>query len=241
MKRARSRTTLSIESFDPDTLRLEQRRGMRTMRLRVNPRSGAVVLSFPAHVSRRRALEWARRQGDWIAARKASLPAAVPLEAGRVIPFRGEERRIISDPAKSRGVTAGAGEIVVGGSLDLLPSRLQRWLQAEARRLLQEDTAEFALKAGVTVARIGIGDPVSRWGSCASTGVIRYSWRLVLAPDWVRRATAAHEVAHRVHMNHGAAFHALVHHLLGSDPAPARAWLRAHGLALHRIAPRPAR
>ena len=49
----------------------------------------------------------------------------------------------------------------------------------------------------------------------------------------MRRATAAHEVAHRVHMNHSAAFHALVATLYGRDPAAERAWLRRHGASLH--------
>ena len=99
--------------------------------------------------------------------------------------------------------------------------------------LLARETAEFAAKAGVSVGKVAVGDAKGRWGSCASTGVIRYSWRLILAPGFVRRATVAHEVAHRVHMNHGAAFHALVARLLDDDPAPARAWLRTHGAALH--------
>ncbi|WP_156454078.1 M48 metallopeptidase family protein, partial [Sphingomonas sp. CCH15-F11] len=56
-----------------------------------------------------------------------------------------------------------------------------------------------------------------------------------LAPPFVLEATAAHEVAHRVHMNHGPAFHALVAQLLDDDPAPAMAWLRRHGATLHWI------
>jgi predicted metal-dependent hydrolase len=80
---------------------------------------------------------------------------------------------------------------------------------------------------------VSIGDPKGRWGSCASSGAIRYSWRLILTPGFVRRATVAHEVAHRVHMNHGARFHALVRQLYGEDPTPARAWLRRHGAQLH--------
>ena len=99
--------------------------------------------------------------------------------------------------------------------------------------LLSEETREFAEKAGVSVPSVGVGDPVSRWGSCAASGAIRYSWRLILAPAFVRRATVAHEVAHRIHMNHSPRFHALVAELLESDPAPARRWLRAHGSALH--------
>ena len=59
-----------------------------------------------------------------------------------------------------------------------------------------------------------------------------------MAPDFVRRATVAHEVAHRLHMDHSPRFHAVVRELLGEDPAPARAWLRREGGALHRIGSR---
>ncbi|HVJ02987.1 MAG TPA: M48 family metallopeptidase, partial [Sphingomonas sp.] len=82
---------------------------------------------------------------------------------------------------------------------------------------------------------VSIGDPRGRWGSCASSGAIRYSWRLILAPQHVRRATVAHEVAHRIHMNHSPAFHRLVALLYEADPTPAREWLRRNGAMLHRV------
>ena len=125
------------------------------------------------------------------------------------------------------------GRLLAQGPAETLARRVELWLRREALRVLSEETAEFAAKAGVTVAQVAVGDPRGRWGSCAGTGVIRYSWRLILAPGFVRRATVAHEVAHRVHMNHGPAFHALDRELLGTDPAPARAWLRSHGAGLH--------
>src|SRR3546814_5691061 len=93
----------------------------------------------------------------------------------------------------------------------------------------------YAGRAGFIVSQVTVGDPRGRWGSCAASGAIRYSWRLILAPDHVRRATVAHEVAHRLHMDHGPAFHAAAARILGDDPAPARAWLRTHGAALHWI------
>ncbi|RZM07009.1 MAG: DUF45 domain-containing protein, partial [Sphingomonas sp.] len=111
--------------------------------------------------------------------------------------------------------------------------RVEAWLKRQALDLLAAETREYAAKAGVTVAHVAVGDAKGRWGSCASSGTIRYSWRLLLAPGHVRRATVAHEVAHRVHMNHGSDFHALVALLFEADPAPARTWLRAHGAALH--------
>jgi predicted metal-dependent hydrolase len=85
------------------------------------------------------------------------------------------------------------------------------------------------------VRSVAIGDASSRWGSCSSSGAIRYSWRLILAPphllDWV----VAHEVAHRVHMDHSAAFRALEARLYGGDVRAARAELRALGPRLKRI------
>jgi predicted metal-dependent hydrolase len=55
-----------------------------------------------------------------------------------------------------------------------------------------------------------------------------------MAPDHVRRATVAHEVAHLRHMDHGPAFHALVDELHDGDVGAARAWLRREGRGLHR-------
>ena len=110
-----------------------------------------------------------------------------------------------------------------------------RWLRAEAQRLLDLETRACAAAAGVTIESVRVGDARSRWGSCTGSGAIRYSWRLVMAPGWVRRAVVAHEVAHRIHMHHGPDFHALAAELNGSDPAPAMRWLHTNGTRLQGI------
>ena len=207
----------------------------KVMRLRVDARTGAIVLTLPARASERKALQWAAEQRTWIEAALAGVPASTPIEPGVNIPLYGVPHRLDWSEGASRLVKVEEGRIVVGGPSETLEPRLLRWLKQHARTLLDRETREFAAKAGVTVTRTGIGDPLSRWGSCSSSGAIRYSWRLILVPEWVRRATVAHEVAHRVHMNHGPHFHALVEELLGWDPKPARQWLRRQGAAVHRI------
>jgi predicted metal-dependent hydrolase len=207
----------------------------RVMRLRVDRRTGEVVLTLPPRASRRKALEWASTHREWIERQLARIEAAVPLEPGGLVPLHDKPHAIDWDSARSRVPRLEEGRIVAGGPIEGLEARILRWLRRHALDLLARETAEFAAKAGVAVSRVAVGDPVSRWGSCSSSGAIRYSWRLVLAPDFVRRATVAHEVAHRVHMNHGPQFHALVETLLGADPKPARLWLRRRGAALHRI------
>lgn len=207
----------------------------RAVRLRVDRRTGEVVLTVPKRASRRHALAWAESQRDWIEARLADLVPAIALVPGAILPLYDRPHRIDWSAGRPRTPSLEEGRLVVGGPERGLEARLLRWLRRHALDLLAADTADFAAKIGVRVTRVGVGDPLSRWGSCSATGGIRYSWRLILAPDWVRRATVAHEVAHRVHMNHGPEFHRLVERLLGADPKPARLWLRRHGPVLHRI------
>ncbi len=205
------------------------------MRLKVDSRTGAVTLTYPRRVSERKALQWAAKQREWIEAALANVPSETAIAPGAIIPVEGVSHRIEWEAGRPRTVRLEEGRLVMGGPVETLEARLLRWLKQRALTVLERETRDFAAKAGVAVTRVGIGDPSSRWGSCSSSGAIRYSWRLILAPDWVRRATVAHEVAHRVHMNHGPDFHALVDDLLGADAKPARTWLRREGASLHRI------
>lgn len=205
----------------------------RRMRLTVDPRDGAVKLTCPKRTKVSDAIAFAERHRDWVEAVLADLPRARPILAGARIPFEGGELLIDWQADTSRVVRRETDRLVFGGPAESIGPRVLRWLRAEALRRLDPETRGFADRAGVSVNRVAIGDPRARWGSCSSSGDIRYSWRLVLAPVAVREATVAHEVAHRLHMDHSPAFHAAVARLLGRDPAPERAWLREHGSGLY--------
>lgn len=205
------------------------------MRLRVDPRTGGVLLTVPRRASHKKALEWAAGQRAWVEAALAGVPEAVTIGPQSVVPLYGLPHILDWSPDRLRTIRLEPGRLVAGGPLEGLEARALRWLKRHARDLLDTESRELAAKLGIEVTSVGVGDPKSRWGSCSSSRAIRYSWRLILAPEWVRRATVAHEVAHLVHMNHGPQFHALVEELLGTDPRPARLWLRREGGTLHRI------
>lgn len=224
---------LRLPGGTPVTLKVSPR--ARVMRLRVDPRTGGVLLTVPRRVSQRRALAWAAGHRDWIEKALADIAPAIPIGDGSILPLEGEPHRIDWDPARPRRVERRDGLLLVGGPAEGLEGRILRWLRGRARDLLSEETRFYAARAGRKPARVAVGDPLSRWGSCSMSGAIRYSWRLILAPAFVRRATVAHEVAHLVHMNHGRDFHALVADILGEDPRPARLWLKREGASLHRI------
>ncbi|HWI86334.1 MAG TPA: SprT family zinc-dependent metalloprotease [Sphingomonas sp.] len=207
----------------------------RRMRLAVDPCDGAVRLVLPRRAALTPALKWAESQRAWIEQALAKLPAAAPLGHGSTVPFEGELLAIDWHAGGSRSVRRDGARLIVGGPEDMIATRVLRWLRAEAARRLDAETRLIAARAGVEVGRVRIGDPRTRWGSCSSSGDIAYSWRLILMPPAVREATVAHEVAHRLHMNHGPEFHAAVERLLGRAPTIERAWLKAHGATMQRL------
>ncbi|MCJ2185150.1 M48 family metallopeptidase, partial [Novosphingobium sp. 1949] len=114
-----------------------------------------------------------------------------------------------------------------------LAPRVARWLQAEARPLLAADLAHYCERAGQAVPALALSNAKRRWGSCAANGAIRINWRLIMAPDFVRRSVVAHEVAHLVHFDHSPAFHACLARIFEGSIEDANRWLKAHGRALH--------
>ena len=248
MTPAISSTTLSIANFRaaPDDmvpvfnagdrsrpLIVRRMAQARRMRLSVDPRGGTVQLILPRRTAMRAALAWVEERRGWIEEQLAILPPSTPITPDALIMIEGVPLRIDWQPGASRTIHRMPDRLTVGGPLESLSSRILRWLKREAQAVLEQETREIGRQAGVTIGRVGVGDPRSRWGSCSSAGDVRYSWRLILAPPDVRRATVAHEVAHRLHMDHSAAFHEAAARLFGRDPAPERRWLRQHGPSLH--------
>jgi len=226
---------LRIAAYGQDwPLRLVRHAAASRYRLVFDAVRGELRLTIPRRASERQALNWARDQTDWIAAQAGRNDGPVMVSHGTRLPLYGSERIVAWDPALPRRVNDDGAQLCLGGPAETIGPRLVRWLKAEAVARLDIESRAMAAAHGLTVANVAVGDPRSRWGSCASDGRIRYSWRLIMAPDDVRRATVAHEVAHRVHMHHGPDFHALVD-VINNGPVDApRRWLRDHGRSLHR-------
>jgi predicted metal-dependent hydrolase len=216
-----------------DLLDIVRKRTVRRMRLSVDPRTGQIRLTLPERAPLGPALKWAEGHRGWIETQRSKLPEPWPIMPGMLVPYAGKDYWLDWLESHPRTPRIMGDMICVGGPFEGMPARLMRWLRREARTVLDRETREIAARGGYSVGKIGVGDPRSRWGSCSQAGDIRYSWRLILAPADVRIATVAHEVAHRLHMDHSRAFHAEVKRLLGQDPKTARHWLKTHGARLH--------
>ena len=229
------RSEAALEAALPAPVEIRRLRTAKRLRLRFDEGSGTLRLTCPWRTSRRAALAWALDQRDWIERQLARAEPGEPFEPGGTIPIDGEQVRIAWDSTAPRTPVLRGGELRCGGPEVGLPRRIELFLRRRALDIMSREVAEYAASAGAIATSVSVGDAGTRWGSCSSKGRIRLSWRLILAPPTVRRYVVAHEVAHLVHLDHGANFKALEARLYGPGLADAKAALRRLGPWLRRI------
>ncbi|MBX7500602.1 M48 family metallopeptidase [Qipengyuania sp. YG27] len=217
------------------TLPIEITRNRRAKRLtlRLAPDGNAVRITLPHWCRSAEAIAFAHARRDWLAAQLAKVPdRRDPAREGALL-YRGSEIALDWREDAPRKPALSVDTLRIGGPQDTLGNRLQRWLEAEALRLFAEDAAEYCNRAELAASEVRLTRARRRWGSCSSEGTLRLNWRLVQAPDHVRRSVVAHEVAHLVHFDHSPAFHALLDRLYEDDIDEANRWLSQHGRTLY--------
>jgi hypothetical protein len=219
-------------------VRVRRHRQARRYTLRIDSASRQVVLTIPPRGTLKEAREFAQQHGGWVAARLKRLPEAAPFAHGTEVPLRGVPHRIVHRRGERGTVwtetdSDGTLLLCVTGDTPHLNRRVTDFLKREAKRDLETAVGRYAEMLEVTVKRVTVRDQSSRWGSCSSTGVLSFSWRLILAPGHVLDYLAAHEVAHRVELNHSPRFWRLVKKV-SPHAERAKLWLDVHGNELHR-------
>lgn len=209
-------------------------RHARRLTLRLAPDGREVRVSMPSWGRVGDAVEFARQRSDWLAAQLARLPEPQVVEPGATLAYRGETLRIEWHDKAPRRPVLDDGALVLGGPHDRIDMRIRRWLENEALRLSADDLAHYCAAGGHAVPRLALSRAQRRWGSCAADGSIRINWRLVMAPDVVRRSVVAHEVAHLRHFDHSPAFYAELGRIFEGDVEDANRWLKVHGRGLYR-------
>ena len=220
------------------TIEVRRHPAARRYTLRVREARRDVVLTMPPRGSLRQAKHFAEKNVDWIAARLKRLPRPTPFAPHETIPLRGVPHRIAHRPG-ARGTVwteADAGGmplLCVAGGVAHVGRRARDFFKREARRDLVAASRRYAAILGVSIRAVSLRDTASRWGSCSQSGSLSFSWRLVLAPPLVLDYLAAHEVAHRIELNHSKRFWRTVERIF-PEWRRAEAWLRGHGASLYR-------
>ena len=221
----------SVERELPLAIRRHPR--ARRLVMRLAPDGSEVRITLPKWGRTEDALVFARARVEWLERQLAAVPRPQAPRPGGTLRYRGAELAIDWDQVYPRKTFLEDDRVRIGGPEANLGARLQRWLESEAQRLLEDDLAFYCARAGHEAPPLRLSRAQRRWGSCSDRKAIRINWRLIQAPDAVRRSVVAHEVAHLTHFDHSPAFHALLAALFEGDVKAADRWLRAEGRSLY--------
>jgi len=217
---------------------LRRHRTAKRLTLRMAPDGSAVQVTLPHWAPSSDAVSFAHSRSEWLAKQHARIPIRCAPQAGGALLFRGEKVIIAWQENAPRHPTLQGANLHVGGTKEGLEARIRRWLEREALILFEADLRDYLAAADLEPVPVGLSRAQKRWGSCSDGGAsgvrrIRINWRLVQAPDYVRRSVVAHEVAHLVHFDHSPAFHALLDDIYESDIHIADRWLKENGRSLY--------
>lgn len=201
--------------------------------MRLAPDGSEIRITMPRWGQSADALEFAESRSAWLESQLDTIRRPAPPRPNAAIPFCGDPLTIDWDPSAPRKPQLQRTSLRIGGPQDSLPTRIERWLRAEALAMMDIDLAYYCEAASVIKPDLKLSRAQRRWGSCSSSGTVRMNWRLIMAPEAVRRSVVAHEVAHLVHFDHSPAFYALLDDIFESSVDAANRWLKSNGRSLY--------
>jgi len=239
----RPRTTKEIKQLGSITYTHQISNRIRSYKLKIDPSLGLVAVT-PKRFSQATLDSFIQKNTEWIENNVSKLTqkkAFFETEATvRVFDTLYQKKSQINPNTASKVLIDNAvgpdqppSLIVSLQSQDQEKAKklLTRFLKQTAEQYVSPRTKQLAEKMNVQYTKISYGEHKSQWGSCHISGALTFNWRLVHAPVAVIDYVIIHELAHRTHHNHSAAFWALV---AKYDPhySVHRNWLKKYGVSV---------
>lgn len=174
--------------------------------------TGALVVRAPRRMAVREIEAFIAQKQRWIAekqeaARRRTAGQRQLAQENR-IPFWGGTLTIAFTDAKKAVLQDGILWLPTG---EQGLQQARKWRLQQAESLIVPRVECWAEKTGLVPSRIAFGSARTRWGSMnARTRSLRLNAALVHCPQDIVDYVVVHELAHIIHPNHSAAFHALV-------------------------------
>lgn len=217
----------------PDELRRSARK---TLALEIRP-DGTLLVRAPLRMSRAAIDRFLREKADWIAekqqkARQNTKNNALIVQNGACWLLFGREVRLMFASVKKASLCEEAGILYLPA--DTPEAALERFSREQTRCVCSRLAEEWAPKMGVTFEKVKVNGAKTRWGSCSACGNLNFTWRLALCPLPVVEYVVIHELCHRRHMDHSAAFWRMVAGYC-PDYIVHKRWLKIHNALMQEI------
>lgn len=97
---------------------------------------------------------------------------------------------------------------------DIRHQQLLNFYKVQLSDLLNELLDKWKSQLGVTISKVQVRRMKTRWGSCSSAGHLSFNLALVKLPYDLVELIVVHELTHRIEMNHGTHFYAIMNKYL---------------------------
>ena len=182
----------------------------------IHIRNGTVEVRVPLKMPERDIKKFIAKYEKWIADKLAASSELArrrenfTLDYGSRLLFRGDRYPIVG----REGSGAGFDDEVFFIPHGLTPAKIKplciRIYRMLAKSILPEMVRNFAIIMNVSPSAIKISGAKTRWGSCSSKKNVNFSWRLIMADDYIIKYVIVHELAHLYELNHSENFWTVV-------------------------------
>jgi predicted metal-dependent hydrolase len=209
--------------------------------------NGEVVVRSPRFLNKDKIQEIVRKRARWIIEKQEFIKTHNPLGSekefvsGESFPYLGRNYRleVIKPAPREEGCRLKRGRFFVGVNGDLSSEEIKRavkktlidWYIQRAKETIPERLKVYARQVGEWPVKVEIKGYKGRWGSCSRNGLIRFNWKIIMAPVALVDYVIVHELCHLIHQPHSARFWQKVQTII-PDYAMRRMKLKEYSLSL---------
>jgi predicted metal-dependent hydrolase len=209
--------------------RIIRKASRRTLEIKIHP-DLSIMVTVPQGARAKEIEEKVHRKADWIIRNQweiARLQRQYPREfvSGESYWYLGRQFALKVEQTHEDGVSSisfANSRFIISVPLVWASDRKQRaireafvaWYRGRAKLKLPEMASYYDKRLGVEPHRITITDMVQRWGSCGRNQVLRFNWRVMMAPISLIEYVVAHEACHLRHKDHSKDFWKLLDSLM---------------------------
>lgn len=225
---------------------VERTKRSRTLAIVVSA-SADVIVRVPYSAGLHLVEDFVREKADWILTKQKKFKKHISLHPkkqfknGEKFYFLGEEAYLaISKGQKIRTKVSLNNEhieIVLNENIEddkveeEISKALQKWYFKQAKDVISDRVERYSKVMDLYPSKVIIKNQKKRWGSCSFDGIVRFNWRIVIAPLDVLDYIVVHELGHLKVRDHSKKFYSLVEQVL-PDYRLRRKWLKDNSLML---------
>jgi hypothetical protein len=229
---------------------IKRGRRKKTVALQIQPDSTVVVLS-PYFLDKDKINEIVQKRAKWIVQKQEKIKklnaelTKKEFASGESFPYLGREYRLKILKSKDNKdcpckLMSGRFYVEIDNKFagkaasKIAKEKIVEWYIGRANEKISERVQSYDRLIGIIPQQIIIRTQEKRWGSCSHSGVLRFNWKIIMAPISVLDYVIVHELCHLVIKNHSDQFWNKLCSII-PDYKKKRQWLKENSLLLTEL------